>query len=187
MTDFVDLEISLRGAGRRRAYRVEPVLHVPGRDTQRRPDGRRAAEVRFPFERLAAAAARADPGEYGQLLARGLFAAAPVRDLFVEARATAAAAGIPLRLRIAVGGDSPELHALRWETLRDPRDGRFLACCEGVILSRFLPAGEWDAGRRCSAAWPLWWSSPPRRMPGSFGAPTAHHCRPWTWRASWPA
>ena len=74
--------------------------------------------VRFDFNHLLSLAL--DDIAYGQLLSRSLFAELGTRKAFAGARANAQAARVPLRVRLFIGLDAPELHSLRWETLRDP-------------------------------------------------------------------
>ena len=64
-----------------------------------------------------------DPAAYGQLLGQSLFADPAVQTAFAQARSTAQTQEVPLRLRLFIGPSAPELHSLRWETLRDPQDG----------------------------------------------------------------
>jgi hypothetical protein len=57
-----------------------------------------------------------DPLAYGKHLSAILFADAQVRSTFVQARSVAEAQGIPLRIRLSVAPDMPELQNLSWET-----------------------------------------------------------------------
>lgn len=85
----------------------------------------------------------ADPDAYGQYLSQTLFGDREVLRVFAEARAIAQAKGIPLRLRLFVGPSVPELHSVRWETLRDPDDGNPLLMGELIYFSRFLSSQDW--------------------------------------------
>ncbi|MBX0331333.1 CHAT domain-containing protein [Oscillochloris sp. ZM17-4] len=77
-----------------------------------------------------------DPVTYGTALAAQLFAAQPLREAWLKARAYAAAGDLQLRLRL--DATAPDLHALRWETLRDPENGQPIALYEHVRLVRTL-------------------------------------------------
>ena len=48
-----------------------------------------------------------------------------------------------LRLRLFVGPSAPELHSLRWETLRDPQDGSAFLTSERLLFSRYLSSLDW--------------------------------------------
>jgi CHAT domain/SIR2-like domain len=87
--------------------------------------------------------ARPDPAEYGRLLAEAFFADATVRKDFGIAFAMAAAQEQQLRLRLEVDTDAPELHALRWETLRGPDGQEVLATSERLLFSRYLRSPDW--------------------------------------------
>src|SRR5262245_53317228 len=58
----------------------------------------------------------------GPELTKQLFAEPSVSDNFTHARVAAQAAGAVLRIRLFVDPGAPELHAVFWELLRDPRD-----------------------------------------------------------------
>ena len=87
-----------------------------------------------------------DPEAYGELLWTALFGDPGVAEAFAQARAHAGAhtdehgqtRPLPLRLRLYISGGTPELHALRWETLRDPVDHAWLVTSERVLFSRYL-------------------------------------------------
>jgi hypothetical protein len=57
---------------------------------------------------------------------------------FVQARNDALALEVPLRLRLMVGPSAPELHGLRWETLRDPESRELLVTSDWILFSRYL-------------------------------------------------
>jgi len=53
-----------------------------------------------------------------------------------------------LRVRLAIDSSAPELHAIRWETLRDPylppeQTDAHLFTGEQTVVSRFLTSGDW--------------------------------------------
>ncbi|HSJ52770.1 MAG TPA: CHAT domain-containing protein, partial [Anaerolineae bacterium] len=89
----------------------------------------------------------ADAGAYGKLLTGALFADAEMRAALAKARAAAQASGGSLRLQLFVNPGAPELHSLRWETLRDPEDGSPLLLGEQVLFSRYLSSFDWSPVR----------------------------------------
>jgi CHAT domain/SIR2-like domain len=84
-----------------------------------------------------------DDVAYGRLLTETLFAVDDVRQLFAMARAAAEAQDLPLRLRLFVGANAPELHDVRWETLRDPDRDAPLLTNENLLFSRYLSSMDW--------------------------------------------
>ncbi len=96
--------------------------------------------VRFDLERLAEH--MFDPDAYGRVLSKNLFIA-PVKEAFGKARSLAQSDDLALRVRLLIGPSAPELHGLRWETLRDPLDGTALLIDEGIVFSRYLASLDW--------------------------------------------
>jgi hypothetical protein len=97
--------------------------------------------VQFDATQLLAAALDAET--YGRSLAASLFGDPAARGAFGQARVSAQSLGAPLRLRLLIGADAAELHALRWETLRDPDDGAPLLMGEQLLFSRYLSSSDW--------------------------------------------
>jgi CHAT domain/SIR2-like domain len=85
----------------------------------------------------------ADVVAYGRLLTDTLFAVDDVRQQFAMARAAAASQNRPLRLRLFIGPNAPELHDVRWETLRDPDRDAPLLTDEQILFSRYLSSMDW--------------------------------------------
>ena len=140
MNEYADLEISLhRHDGG--TYAVEFRFSQPDSDADIRLTQGKPALAEFDFARLRAQAN--NPSAYGQELAQRLFADPAVASAFAQARASAASLDIPLRLRLLVGPSAPELHALRWETLRDPVDGAPLFTGQNLLFSRYLSSLDW--------------------------------------------
>lgn len=81
--------------------------------------------------------------KYGQTLAAALFGAKGIQDAFKEARQSAQQADAALRVRLFIGPSAPELHSLRWETLRDPQFDSPLLTNEQIIFSRYLSSLDW--------------------------------------------
>lgn len=84
-----------------------------------------------------------DSGAYGSALTDMVFGSAgnPIFDAFVRARAVAAAHD-GLRIRLHVQSNAPELHAVRWELLREPGRTTPLLSDQRVWFSRFLSTGD---------------------------------------------
>ena len=84
-----------------------------------------------------------DAEKYGAALGAAVFAVKPIAEMWARAETTAQQQGVPLRLRLAIAADAPELHGLRWETLQDPTGVRVLAR-QGVLFSRYLGSFDWQ-------------------------------------------
>jgi len=81
--------------------------------------------------------------DYADLLTDGLFCDPDVRTGFAVARAAAATAGPPLRIRLLIAPSAYELHRLRWETLLDPESRTPLLMGSNVLFSRYLTSTDW--------------------------------------------
>jgi hypothetical protein len=140
MTTYADLEIGLhhREADR---YSVELRFRDPESDGEVRLTARVPPLAQFDFGRLREL--HVEEEAYGQLLSQGLFGDPDVAKAFAQARSTAQARNVPLRLRLFVGPSAPELHDLRWEMLRDPGDGSHLLTGEEILFSRYLSSPDW--------------------------------------------
>lgn len=141
MSDPADLEVSLR---RRDAthYAVDLVFSQPGNEVDVRPLGQQAVSVTFDLARLLEVAL--DPAAYGRALS-AMFLSDPILAAAVaQCRAVAQSQDRPLRLRLAIAPDIPELHTIRWETLRDPQTDQPLALSERLILTRSLGSADWQ-------------------------------------------
>ena len=141
MNDPADLELSLRRQDAVR-YTVDLVFSQPGSEADVRPLDQQAVSVTFDTLRLGEFAL--DPVGYGQALGKMLFADSALATAFAECRATAQSHKMPLRLRLSIAPDAPELHAIRWETLRDPQTKQPLALSEQIILTRALGSADWQ-------------------------------------------
>jgi hypothetical protein len=84
-----------------------------------------------------------DPAAYGRALTESLFGSEAARQGLHACRSEARSAGWLLRMRLAIGASAPELHDLRWETLRDPEhpDAPLLTD-QALLFSRFLHSGN---------------------------------------------
>jgi hypothetical protein len=146
VASYVDLEIGLhRRDGE--TWTVELQCTRPDEDVDVRlvRDG-----PRFDLDDLRRSAT--DDLAYGRLLTESLFAVPDVRQLFATARVAAESWELPLRMRLFIGPSAPELHDVRWETLRDPGNGASLLTNESVLFSRYLSSLDWrPAGVRPKA------------------------------------
>ena len=99
-----------------------------------------AANVPVALDAAALLAVEHDPAAYGALLAAQLFADPRLRHAWLKARAFAATGDLQLRLNLDAG--DAMLHALRWETLRDPETDQPIALHERVRLVRTLDSPD---------------------------------------------
>jgi hypothetical protein len=138
MDKFADLELSLhpRGAD---GYAVELRFSQPGDDADIRLIRDGSSPVTFDFELLRGL--QNDDTAYGQALAERLFADPALLSACEKARDTAQTLNAALRLRFCI--NAPELHDLRWETLRHPTDGAPFCTDELVVFSRYLSSLDW--------------------------------------------
>ncbi|RPJ59292.1 MAG: CHAT domain-containing protein, partial [Acidobacteria bacterium] len=147
-------DVAQNAGGAGTAYRVRVSLQRPNDSGAVNFD----AVVRIDLDALSAAAP--DPVTYGRLLGRALLGsnpesgpdqeggvASPVATLFAQARGLATTLNLPLRVQLAIGAGAPELHGLRWETLRDPETDTPLLAEKTVLFSRFVRSGQWRPAR----------------------------------------
>lgn len=127
-----ELELAIdRGAGD--GYTIQARVSRPDSEVEDRlvSDG-----VTFDRERLREL--EADAAGYGAGLAQMLFSDRALRDAFVTARAAPR-----LRIRLSLGPGAADLHALRWEALRDPQTGSPLLSDQRILFSRYLGSFDW--------------------------------------------
>lgn len=140
MPEPIDLVISLhRFDGGN--YSAELRLSQPGKETDIHVGLNRPALVQFDFVGLEKLTN--DPAAYGQALSISLFADQALLAAFAQARSKAQEERIPLRMRLVLGSSTPELHGLRWETLRDPAGDGPLFTQEGLLFSRYFSSLDW--------------------------------------------
>lgn len=138
MTKFADLEISFHKR-RQGQYSVELRLSLPDSEADIRPGSGAPIVVEFDFSTIQLLIS--DPKEYGLMLSESFFVA-EMDKAFAEARASAAASGAPLRIRLLADSSAPEIHTLYWEALRDPKDKSPLFTGENILLSRYLASSD---------------------------------------------
>lgn len=137
---YADLEITLN-RWNADTYRVELRYSQPDSDVDIRLAPGTPALARFDAVQLQMLTL--DPDAYGTLLGANLFGDANVRTAFAQARTNAQSQDAALRLRLFIDSAAPELHALRWETLRDPQDGLSLVTSERVLFTRYLASQDY--------------------------------------------
>ncbi len=143
--ECADLEVSLtrRDAG---LYAIEMRFTQPGSEADVRLETGAGEAAMAHIDLAALREQLLDADAYGATLGAALFGSAAAAAMYARAEATAQELGTPLRLRLAIGADAPELHALRWETLRSPAGARLVAS-EQVQFSRYLSSADWQAVR----------------------------------------
>ena len=111
--------------------------------TARQPgaDACLAAEVPVTIDVEALRALELTPEVYGAALSAMVFPQ-PLREAWARARGAGEGQQRPLRLGLALAAGDDALHALLWETLRDPLSGLPLARGEAVRLVRLLPSAS---------------------------------------------
>src|SRR6266540_710843 len=136
--DYAELELGLsRHDGG--SYGLDLRFSQPGSDADIRLVRDGAAQIDIAQLRELAF----DAEGYGRALSASLFADPAVRTAFAQARSGAASLDAPLRLRLLVGPSAPELHGLRWETLRDPEEDAPLLNGEQILFSRYFSSRDW--------------------------------------------
>lgn len=139
-TEAVTIELVLHDAGDQ-TYYADAILQPPGGNA----DSILARDVRISLDLADLLARKLDPSDYGTALTQMLFGPSPLRDAWIKATTYVAATELPLRVRLRLDPDDDTLHALRWETLRDPETAHPLCFSRRILLSRYLDTG--DLGR----------------------------------------
>jgi hypothetical protein len=140
MTEYADLEIGLQRR-ESNSYAVSFVFSEPQSDAAIRPG--QSLESRVHFDTAQLQGLLYDPEAYGKALSQSFFSDPSVYADFNQARSVSQAKGMPLRLRLLIDPSAPELHNLRWETLRDPQDDSALFQSENILFSRYLYSMNW--------------------------------------------
>ncbi|NTU79078.1 MAG: CHAT domain-containing protein [Chloroflexales bacterium] len=133
---IVDLQLTLRASGA--GYAAEARLSHSGSQA----DAVLAADAPVALDSSALLLRVLDPAAYGRALTDQLFADPQLRAAWQRARALADGANLPLRLRLRLPAEAGALHALRWETLRDPLTDVPLACDARLRLVRYLDSPD---------------------------------------------
>ena len=137
MAAYPEMEIGL--------YRLRADTYTVELRFSRPDDAARPAAVRgqVAFDLAALRSQLHTPERYGEMLAEALFAADTIREAYVAAIAATQAIEQPLRLRLLIDRSASELHDVKWELLRDPQSGEWLATDETILFSRFLSSADW--------------------------------------------
>jgi CHAT domain len=139
MTNPIDIEVGLQWRRNIDSFDVSLQYSNPINDSDTRV---LTGPLQFDYEHFAGLAD--DNDAYGRLLGEILFGLPDVTSLFETAKAAAKSASLPLRLRLLIDPSAPAVvHALRWETLRNPRDRSRLAIAESILFSRYLSSSDW--------------------------------------------
>lgn len=137
MEEYAELEIGLyRQQGT--VCAVELRFRLPEQYDQGAPEPLRGL-AEFKAEKLDQL--KLDAEEYGKELTRNLFGDQRVYNSYDKAMAVAG--NLPVRLRLYIDPSAADLHNLRWELLRDPRNDSRLLTSERVLFSRFLASSDW--------------------------------------------
>lgn len=138
MSEYADLELGLHRyeAG---AYTVELRFSLPGSDADTRLGQGQQILVNLDMQALSEML----PDEYGQALTDAVFASPELKNAFIQAVSGAQAQDAALRLRLLIGPSAPELHNLRWETLRNPQDNTPISTDQNIVFSRYLASMDW--------------------------------------------
>jgi hypothetical protein len=126
---------------------------------QRLPDGQYAVDLRFrqadgatdsdlasnvpitlDLTRLKALAT--NPAAYGRALTQMAFADPILVTAWSRVRGFAEGARVPIRMRMRLDANAPELHGIRWETLYDPERDQPLGSNENYLYSRYIDSGD---------------------------------------------
>ncbi len=140
MDKFAELEIGLhrREVG---SYALELRFSQPESDAEVRLGQGQSLQTKLDLNALQELVY--DPEAYGRRLTQDLFLDPGVQNAFSQALANAQSLNLPLRVRLMIGASSPELHNLRWETLRNFQDGAPLTTSENLLFSRYLSSLDW--------------------------------------------
>jgi len=137
MSEFGELEIWIDRQGQE-----QPTAQLRFRQAGSEDD-RVTPATSFDLDLEALSGLELQPGKYGEALARAL-AVEPLAAELEQARAVCESGGVPLRVRLFLGPGAQELHALRWETMGDPRNPTTSWLSQqDVFFSRYLSSFDW--------------------------------------------
>ena len=140
MPVFAELEITIgRRIDEKTGYPVVLRLYAIKSDQDQRFPESGAAVVNISLAELQNL--RGEYAKYDAKLSETFFADRVIQSAFDTARATVNAAGAMLRVRLFLDAGAEELHAVRWECLRDPA-GKALFNNDTILFSRYLASSE---------------------------------------------
>lgn len=91
--------------------------------------------ARFDFAALQAVELNTD--DYARELSHALWQNAEAAQFYTQVKTSVESAELLLRVRLFISTDAPELHALRWELLREP-SGEAWCFSEKILFSRYI-------------------------------------------------
>ncbi|MCP4697743.1 MAG: tetratricopeptide repeat protein, partial [Gammaproteobacteria bacterium] len=94
------------------------------------------------FDFAALRALELDPRAYGEALSAALWQSPEAARFYAQVKSSVESADLLLRLRLFIGPDAPELHALRWELLYEPEGGP-IRFSEKILFSRYISGADW--------------------------------------------
>ena len=131
-----DLEIGLH---RRHAFQYTIDLRYSTSDSE--TDEWVSGEIQIDFDRLRSLSL--EDQAYGELLTQTILRDEAVKSRFLEAMQVSAAKEHDLRIRLFIGPTAPELHSLRWERMKNPRNGGPLLTRDRIQFCRYLSSHDW--------------------------------------------
>lgn len=141
MDDCADLELSLQRYDATH-YTIDLRFHHPESDVDiRLSQSQSQPLVAFDIDQLRSL--ELDPIAYGEQLSQSLFGNPDLQTAFLQAETSAQSLDVSLRIRLFISPSAPELHSLRWETLRHPQSKDMLLTSEHILFSRYLSSGDW--------------------------------------------
>ncbi|MFZ5911304.1 MAG: CHAT domain-containing protein [Chloroflexota bacterium] len=143
MVESADLEIGIHRYDPA-SYTVEFRYCQPNSDAETRVDrGSGDKPILAQIDLAALLKLTLDPDAYGRTLTKDLFSDPQATLAFATAHSNAQTLGAPFRIRLLIGPSASELHALHWETLRNPQTGESICTGERLLFSRYLSSRDW--------------------------------------------
>ncbi len=140
MPTDADLELGLWWDRRREALYANLRFDLAGTNTERWEQPEEPISIDLAELRQLSA----DEPAYGEALTRMVLRPGDVGRFYQEAVAVTENGEVTLHLRLHINAP-PQFHAVRWESLRDPKTGSPIATRAGVLLSRYLSSPDWRA------------------------------------------
>jgi hypothetical protein len=138
--DYAELEIGLHWRYQVNAFDV--TLHYS--DPSKADDYRDIGDVPLQLDCGVFEELLTDEGAYSRALTDRLFGLQDVGRFYDKVKLVIGRGAVPLHLRMLIDPRAPaRFHSLRWETLRDPDDGRSIAKMRDVWFSRYLSSADW--------------------------------------------
>jgi hypothetical protein len=138
--NYAELEIGLRWRFQINAFEVTLHYSDPSKEDDYRDIGDQP--LRLDCGHLEELLAEEDA--YSRALSDSLFGLPDVGHFYDKVKLVIDRGAVPLHLRLLIDPRAPaRFHSLRWETLRDPDDGRPIAKMRDVWLSRYLSSADW--------------------------------------------